>query len=97
MMSHWLTVFGTPRAIYTDHGSHFTGAWFRTMCRWMAVRHAQTVAYHSPSNGRAEVAGRQLFEQLKKLHLEGPGRNGLTSMWRAIQAQHNLPTPPTHI
>ena len=63
------------------------------MCQFIGVRHARTVAYHSQSNGRAEVAGRQLFEQLKKLHLERPSLNWLTSMWRAIQAYHDLPTP----
>ena len=93
MISHWLTVFTTPKAIYIDNGSHFTGAWVRTMRRLMCVRHARTVAYHSLSNGRAEVAGRQLFEQLKKLHMERPVRDWLISIWRAIQAHHNLSTP----
>ena len=93
MISQWLTVFGTPKAINGANGSHFIGARFRSMCRLMAVRHARTVAYHSQSNCRAEVAGRQLFEKLRKLHLERPGHNWLTSMSRAIQAYHNLPTP----
>ena len=44
MISHWLTVFGTPKAIWSDNGSHFTGAWFRTMCRLMGVRHNRTLA-----------------------------------------------------
>ena len=39
------------------------------------------------------VAGRQLFELLKKLHLERPGRTLLTGMPRAIQAYHDVPTP----
>ena len=56
------------------------------------VRHARTVAYRSPLSGGAEVAGRQLFKQLKKLLLERLGRNWLTSMWRAIKAYHDLPT-----
>ena len=63
------------------------------MCRLMGVCHARTVAYHSRSDGRAKVAGHQLFEHLKKLHLERPGRNWLTSMWRSFQAYHDLPTP----
>ena len=81
MISHWLTVLGTPKAIYSDKGSHLTAACFRTMCRLMGLRHARTVAYRSQCKGRAEVAGRQLFEQLKKFHLKRPGRNWLTSMW----------------
>ena len=63
------------------------------MCCLMGVCHARTMAYHSRSDGRAKVAGHQLFEQLKKLHLERPGCNWLTSMWRSIQAYHDLPSP----
>ena len=44
MISHWRTVFGTHKAIYSDNGSHFTSAWFRTMRQLMGVRHAPTVA-----------------------------------------------------
>ena len=92
MIRYWLTVFSTPKAIYSDNGSHSTGACFRTMCRLMGVRHARTMASHSRSNGRAEVAGRQLLDELKKLHLERPGRFWLTSMLHAIGAYHDLPT-----
>ena len=53
MISHWLTVFRTPKAIYSDHESRFTGTWFRTMCRFMGLRPAQAVVYHIRSNGRA--------------------------------------------
>ena len=34
MMSHWLTVFGTPKSLYSGNVSNWTGAWFRTMCRF---------------------------------------------------------------
>ena len=84
MISHWLRVFGTPKAIYSDNGSQFTGAWFRIVCLLMSMPHARTVAYDSRSNGPAEVARGQLFEQLKKLHLKRPGLSRPTSMWRAI-------------
>ena len=36
------------------------------MCKHMRIRHAKTVAYHSRSNGRAEVAGRQMFEKFRQ-------------------------------
>ena len=51
MIRHWLIVFGTPKAIHSDNGGHFTAASFRTMCRLMGMRHVRTVAYHSLSNG----------------------------------------------
>ena len=85
-------VFGTPKTTYRDKGSHFTRLWFRIVCQVIGLRHASTVAYKGPSDGCAEVAGRQLFKQSKKLRVERPGLNWQSSMWRAIQAYHDLPT-----
>jgi len=70
MIRHWLTVFGVPTSISSDRGPQFTGGWFKAMCALLGIRHAKTVAYHSRSNGRAEVAGRQVFEKIRKIHLE---------------------------
>ena len=85
-------MFGKPEAIYTDNGGHFTGAWCRRMCQSMGVHHSRTVAYDSESNCRAKVAGRQMFQQLKTMHLERLVRNLWTSKWRAIQAYQDLPS-----
>ena len=63
------------------------------MCKYMAVRHAKTVAYHSRINGRAEVAGKQLFKTFRQLHIEEPGRNWYHSLWKVLQAYHDLPEP----
>ena len=63
------------------------------MCKHMDIRHAKTVAYHSRSNGRAEVAGRQMFEKFRQLHIDEPGRNWYNSLWRVLQAYHDLPGP----
>ena len=63
VIRHWLTVFDVPAVICSDRGTQFVGAWFCTMCKYMGVWHAKTVAYHSRSTGRAEVAGRQLLEK----------------------------------
>ena len=75
MIRHWLTVFDVPAVICSDRGSQFVGPWFKSMCKHMGIRHARTVAYHSRSNGRAKVAGRQMFERLSQLHIDEPGRN----------------------
>ena len=69
MIRHWQTVFGIPHTICSDRGPHLTGGWFKAMCSLMGMCHAKSVAYLSQSNGRAEVAGRQLFEKLRKNHL----------------------------
>ena len=75
MIWHRLTIFDVPAVICSDEGSQFVGSWFKSMCKHMGMRHAWTVAYHSPPNGRAEVAGRQMFEKFRQLHIEEPGRN----------------------
>ena len=93
MIRHWLTIFDVPAVICSDRGSQFVGTWFKTMCKHMGIRHAKTVPYHSRSNGRAEVAGRQMFEKFRQLHIDKPGRNWYNSLWRVLQAYHDLPGP----
>ena len=93
MIRHWLTIFDVPAVICSDQGSQFVGTWFKTMCKHMGIRHAKTVAYHSRSNGRAEVAGRQMFEKFRQLHINQPGRNWYNSLWRVLQAYHDLLGP----
>ena len=93
MIRHWLTIFDVPAVICSDRGSQFVGTWFKTMCKHMGIRHAKTVAYHSRSNGRAEVARRQMFEKFRQLHIDEPGRNWYNSLWRVLQAYHHLPGP----
>ena len=93
MIRHWLTIFDVPAVICSDRGSQFVGTWFKTMCKHMGIRHAKTVAYHSRSNGRAEVAGWQMFERFRQLHIDEPGRNWYNPLWRVLQAYHDLPGP----
>ena len=93
MIRHWLTIFDVQAVICSDRGSQFVRRWFKTMCKHMGIRHAKTVAYHSRSNGRAEVAGRQMFEKFRQLHIDEPGRNWYNSLWRVLQAYHDLPGP----
>ena len=91
MILRWLTVFDIPRTICSDRGPQFTGCWFKAMCSLMGIRHAKSVAYLSRSNGRAEVAGRQLFEKLRKIHITNPRRNWFEEMWPALKAHHDPP------
>ena len=93
MIRHCLTVFDIPRTICSDRRPQFTGGWFKAMCSLMGIRQAQSVAYLSRSNGRAEVAGRQLFEKLRKIHITNPRRNWFEEMWPALKAHHDTPTP----
>ena len=91
MIRHWLTVFGIPRTICSDRGPQFTGVWFKAMCSLMGIRHAKSVAYLSRSNGRAGVAGRQLFEKLRRIHITNPRQNWFADLWPALKAHHDTP------
>ena len=93
MICHWLTVFDIPRTICSDRGPQSTGGWFKAMCSLMGIRHAKSVAYLSRSDGQAEVAGRKLFEKLRKIHITNPRRNWFEEMWPALKAHHDTPTP----
>ena len=93
MIRHWLTIFDVPAVICSHRGSQFVETWFKTMCKHMGIRHAKTVAYHRRSNGRAEVAGRQMFEKFRQLHIDEPGRNWYNLLWRVLQAYHDLQGP----
>ena len=93
MIRHWLTIFNVPAVICSDRRSQFVGSWFKSMCKHMGIRHAKTVAYHSRSNGRAEVDGRQMFEKFRQLHIAELGMNWFHSLWRVSQAFHDLPGP----
>ena len=63
------------------------------MCSLMGIRHTKSVAYLSRSNGRAEVAGRQLFEKLRKIHITNPRWNWFEEVWSALKAHHDTPIP----
>ena len=93
MIRDTLTVFGVPRTICSDHGPQFTGGWFKAMCFLMGIRHAKSVAYPSRSNGRAEVAGKQVFEKLCTIHFSTKHRKWFEEMWPAVKAHHDTPTP----
>ena len=88
---HWLTVFGVPRTIRNDRGPKFTGSWFKAMCALMGIQHAKSVSYLSWSDGRTELAGRQLFEELRKIHLTNKRCNWFEEMWPALKPHHDTP------
>ena len=62
------------------------------MCSLMGICHAKSIAYLSQSNDRAGVAGRQLFEKLRKIHITNSRRYWFEEMWPALKADHDTPT-----
>ena len=75
MIKHWLTNLDIRSTMCSDNAPQFTAGWFKDMCAYMGVRHATSVAPLSRSNGLAEVADRQVFWRLRKLHLQNPKKN----------------------
>lgn len=92
---HWLTVFGVPKEVTTDRGPQFAGQWFRTMCGLQGIRHKESIAWHSRSNGRAEVAGNQLFSKYRKWAMEGRF-NWISGLHECLRVYHDTPTPAGH-
>ena len=91
MIQHWLTIFDVPAVICSDRGSQFAGTWCKSMCKHMGTRHAKTVAHHSRSNGRAEPAGRQMFEKFRQLHIQVPWRNWCHPLTRVFKPSMTYP------
>ena len=69
LLNAWRT-FGIPSVISSDRGPHFVSAWWKTLCAHMGIRQAFSQAYHHQANGRAEVAGQQIMEVLRKLQCQ---------------------------
>ena len=69
LLKEWRT-FGIPSIVTTDQGSHFISEWWKTMCAELGIRQAYSQAYHHQSNGRAEMAGQQIKEILRKVTIE---------------------------
>ena len=69
MLDSGWNIFGVPTTITTDMGAQFVGKWWRTLCARLGVRQAFSQAHRPQANGRAERAGQQLIELLKKLNV----------------------------
>jgi transposase InsO family protein len=92
MYAQW-DMFGIPSVVSSDRGSHFTSAWWQTMCALFGVTVAYGQAYHHQANGRAENAGQQLMKKLKKLIADRavPEVSWVDLLPRALRAIHDAP------
>ena len=69
MMAQW-NFFGIPMRITSDQGPQFANSWWKTMCAKLGIEHIYTQPYHHQANGRAEVAGQQIREILRKMNAD---------------------------
>lgn len=55
-----LAHFGTPKAINTDSGCHFSNRMFGALLNKYRVKHRVTTPYHPKANGQVEVLNREI-------------------------------------
>nr|GEZ96337.1 reverse transcriptase domain-containing protein [Tanacetum cinerariifolium] len=64
--SNQMEKFGTPRAIISDHGTHFCNDQFTKVMLKYGVTHRLATAYHPQTSGQAEVSNRGLKRILER-------------------------------
>ncbi|BHF82707.1 hypothetical protein SprV_0802584600 [Sparganum proliferum] len=59
-LTHWVSNFGVPATVTTDHGSQFESTLFRELTSLIGTNRIRTTAYHPQANGLVERFHRQL-------------------------------------
>ncbi len=70
IMVNWWETFGLPAIITSYQGPQFVGQWWRTMCARLLIRQGYSQAYRPQANGFAEVTGKVLIGQMRKVWVE---------------------------
>ena len=65
LLSGWISRFGVPSTIITDHGHQFKSNLLNNLMSLIGSKHARTTAYHPQTNGMVERFHRQLKATLK--------------------------------
>ena len=61
-----LSIFGAPRTIISDEGSHFANKVFAKLMSRYGIKHLIGLAYHPQSNGQAEISNREIKKIMEK-------------------------------
>ena len=61
-----LSIFGAPRTIISDEGSHFANKVFAKLMSRYGIKHLMGLAYHPQSNGQVEISNREIKKILEK-------------------------------
>ena len=62
-----LTIFGAPKTIISDEGSHFANKLFAKLMSKCGVKHVMGLAYHPESNRQAEISNREIKTIMEKI------------------------------
>ena len=62
-----VTLFGCPRILMSDQGSHFINHTMRVLTKELQVHHKKITAYHSQANGTVEAFNKILETTLTKV------------------------------
>ena len=66
LKENMLSLFGTPKAIISDIGTHFRNRPFSSLMRKYGVNHKVALGYHPQSNVQAELVNREIKHILEK-------------------------------
>ena len=61
-----LNIFGTPRTIISDGGSHFANKVFDKLMGRYGIKHIMSSTYHPQTNGQAEISNREIKKNFEK-------------------------------
>ena len=61
-----LSIFGAPRTIISDEGSHFANKVFEKLISRYGIRHVMILSYHPQSNGQDEISNREIKKIIEK-------------------------------
>jgi transposase InsO family protein len=70
----WISRFGVPGVITTDHGRQFESRLFHSLAILLGVKHIHTCSFHPQSNGIIENWHRTLKSALKVYLTDSPYR-----------------------
>ncbi len=61
----WVSRFGVPAVITSEHGTQFTSSLWAALCSLLNIQHNHTTAYHPQSSGMVERFHRRLKDALR--------------------------------
>ena len=67
IFENFITIFGPPRILQTDHGSEFTNKLFAQVCKLVNIKTSFTTQFHPQANGLIERSNRVVKDALATL------------------------------